>query len=281
MNPQNWRNRFERVLNKIPWKPGVSYDELITYLHSYRYEKDAYGSKEIFQNDYLLAHEIVEIECLKKKGLKIDKYVIQKNREEVYECHLKAMDYELKMACEDENSEHARMRIYDLISYICDEYRPAKLIPRVKSLIEKYTECGDSGIYSLLIKNGKDRDIEIGALGMIHFPRGYYVYIGSAQRGLRNRIKRHYSRNKKLKWHIDYLLSHAKLIDHFSLPLPKRCEERVSMEMQNIYPFIKNFGSSDSHAHSHLFHGAENIWPRTKAFFWKCFKNEYAKNLLG
>jgi len=127
------------------------------------------------------------------------------------------------------------------------------------------------GVYALLIENSKEKELEIGSLGMVHFSKGYYVYIGSAQRGLKRRIERHYSRNKKLRWHIDYLLNHAKIIDHLSLPLPKKCEEMVALEMQNIFPYIKNFGSSDTHASSHLFYCEEDsIWQKVKELLSKC-----------
>ena len=127
------------------------------------------------------------------------------------------------------------------------------------------------GVYAILIENSKEKEMRIGSLGMVHFSKGYYVYIGSAQRNLEKRINRHYSPRKKLRWHIDYLLNHAKIIDHFSLPLPKKCEERVAVEMQNIFPYIKDFGSSDTHASSHLFYCEENIiWEKVKELLSEC-----------
>jgi len=67
----------------------------------------------------------------------------------------------------------------------------------------------DSGYYLLLVYVRSGRDIAIGrrAGGSEFFPRGWYVYIGSAARGLSKRIERHFRKEKKLHWHIDYLLS--------------------------------------------------------------------------
>ncbi|MCP4265694.1 MAG: DUF123 domain-containing protein, partial [Candidatus Brocadiaceae bacterium] len=57
------------------------------------------------------------------------------------------------------------------------------------------------GIYALIIRLSKKKEIEIGRLGTFVFPKGYYVYTGSAQNGLEKRINRHYSSEKKFHWH--------------------------------------------------------------------------------
>ncbi len=51
-------------------------------------------------------------------------------------------------------------------------------------------------------------------MGMLPFPKGYYLYVGSAMgsnssTSLKNRVKRHVSEThlKKLFWHIDYFLA--------------------------------------------------------------------------
>jgi len=46
----------------------------------------------------------------------------------------------------------------------------------------------------------------IGRLGEFDIPAGRYLYSGSARRGLEARIARHLRRQKRLRWHIDYLL---------------------------------------------------------------------------
>ncbi len=134
------------------------------------------------------------------------------------------------------------------------------------------TNNKNSGIYSLLIENPTDRLITVGALGTIRFPVGYYVYVGSAQRNLNKRVKRHYSKDKKIRWHIDYFLQFAKIIEHYSLPLPKQCEEWIAMKMQDRAKYIPHFGASDSRAISHLFYGEIDIWESTKFFMKKCLE---------
>ena len=109
------------------------------------------------------------------------------------------------------------------------------------------------GIYFLLIYLPKSCKIEVGKLGKINFDRGYYVYLGSAQRNLLQRLLRHLRKNKKLHWHIDYLLQHGKIIKIFISSLPKKYEEIIARECSNIFPCISCFGSSDTKAKSHLF----------------------------
>jgi Uri superfamily endonuclease len=61
--------------------------------------------------------------------------------------------------------------------------------------------------YQLLIEVTRPVSANVGRLGRCDFPAGRYVYTGSATRNLEARIARHLSAEKKLHWHIDYLLT--------------------------------------------------------------------------
>lgn len=63
--------------------------------------------------------------------------------------------------------------------------------------------------YQLHIHLNKNIEIEIGKLGKFTFPMGNYIYTGSAKKNIDERIKRHQSNSpdKKLHWHIDFLLN--------------------------------------------------------------------------
>ncbi|MCX7162492.1 MAG: GIY-YIG nuclease family protein [Betaproteobacteria bacterium] len=61
--------------------------------------------------------------------------------------------------------------------------------------------------YQLEIEIGRPLRIRIGRLGEFLFPAGRYVYSGSARRNLEARIARHLRQEKKLRWHIDWLLA--------------------------------------------------------------------------
>lgn len=66
--------------------------------------------------------------------------------------------------------------------------------------------------YQLLIEVKAMVQISVGRLGLCRFPAGRYIYTGSAKRNLEARIARHLSREKRLHWHIDYLLLHPAVI---------------------------------------------------------------------
>ena len=67
------------------------------------------------------------------------------------------------------------------------------------------------GCYCLTIHLNNTKRIKVGKLGNINFKKGYYVYVGSAMNSLESRIKRHLIDEKKLHWHIDYLLKKTKI----------------------------------------------------------------------
>ena len=71
----------------------------------------------------------------------------------------------------------------------------------------------DSGLYQLVIQLGRRQVIDVGHLGRFAFPSGYYVYTGSAKLGLESRIARHLRKEKRLRWHIDYLLGQASIVE--------------------------------------------------------------------
>ena len=61
--------------------------------------------------------------------------------------------------------------------------------------------------YQLHIRLAAARELAVGRLGLFRFPAGLYLYTGSAKRNMEARIRRHCSKEKRLRWHIDYLLA--------------------------------------------------------------------------
>ncbi len=107
----------------------------------------------------------------------------------------------------------------------------------------------------LLVSNLSDpSDIEVGALGRLHFSRGIYVYAGSALNGLNARLKRHFSQQKTLWWHIDYLLVHAEALEALVLPSEKRLECSLNQMVASLEGSeeVKGFGVSDCRCSTHL-----------------------------
>ncbi len=112
------------------------------------------------------------------------------------------------------------------------------------------------GAYCIIIEVKKDSIIKIGALGRIKFRKGLYCYVGSALNSIEKRIERHLSKNKKLHWHIDYLLKNknTEIKKVFYKESNKREECRITgLVSKNSISEIEKFGCSDCKCKSHLF----------------------------
>ncbi|MGZ7069104.1 MAG: GIY-YIG nuclease family protein [Methanobacterium sp.] len=110
--------------------------------------------------------------------------------------------------------------------------------------------------YCLLIKLNKKSIIKVGKFGKLNFKKGFYVYVGSALNSIDARIKRHLKNDKKLFWHIDYLLNTSntsvkKVILERS---GEKWECDVAGQISKKGIQITNFGSSDCKCDSHLFY---------------------------
>ncbi len=116
-----------------------------------------------------------------------------------------------------------------------------------------------SGMYVLFIDVSKDITLEIGSLGEIKFVKGFYIYIGSALSpgGLAKRVERHLRSEKKLFWHIDYLLnsSLAEISAVAWIADQQKLECSISQEIDKLVDLvssISHFGSSDCKCKGHL-----------------------------
>jgi sugar fermentation stimulation protein A len=152
----------------------------------------------------------------------------------------------------------------------------AKNLAKVTNL----RKATDRGTYALVIYLPRAKTIRVGALGAFKFPRGYYVYIGSALNGLSARIARHLANARRLDsqsqalknlrgerlrqwtekkrfWHIDYLLEHARVIDVWTHESSARLEcewARVALALPNAQIVAPRFGASDCNCATHLVH---------------------------
>ena len=110
--------------------------------------------------------------------------------------------------------------------------------------------ASDQGAYCLVIRLDAESEATIGRLGRFRFPKGHYMYFGSAMRGLAARIARHKRRTKPLRWHIDYFLAlpAARLIAAVPYPSNLRQECDLNQAMQR-WPGtripVPGFGASD------------------------------------
>ena len=114
------------------------------------------------------------------------------------------------------------------------------------------------GSYILILKLNENKTINIGKLGKLEFKKGFYVYVGSALNSLEARIKRHLGQNKKIHWHIDYLLNFALITYVFLKEKSMKEECRIAQYFEEKLISIKDFGCSDCKCRSHLFYGNYN-----------------------
>ena len=111
------------------------------------------------------------------------------------------------------------------------------------------------GTYCLIISMKKSEKLDIGHLHNMHkYRKGYYVYIGSAMNSLVARINRHLSDDKKLHWHIDYLLENksSEIRDILFNISDKRIECDLASTIALNGEEVPKFGCSDCNCNSHL-----------------------------
>lgn len=113
------------------------------------------------------------------------------------------------------------------------------------------------GTYVLLVKMEKPKKVPVGRLGVIGFRGGFYAYVGSALNGLEKRIERHLRDEKKLHWHIDYLLKESGVLEVFRLKSNRRLECVIAGKLSEEFAVVPLFGCSDCSCKSHLFYSPE------------------------
>ena len=110
--------------------------------------------------------------------------------------------------------------------------------------------------YCLIILLNKSSTIKVGKLGEMDFKKGYYVYVGSALNSIDSRVRRHLSKEKKLFWHIDYLLNspNSNVEEVILERSPEKWECNVAVEISKKGISTDRFGCSDCKCSSHLFY---------------------------
>jgi len=122
------------------------------------------------------------------------------------------------------------------------------------------------GVYTFVFEILEKRRISVGSLLYIDFDEGLYVYVGSARGpgGLRKRIARHASKQKRVRWHIDYLTVDPHVVPRAAVYAVTEddLEEEIAralMESRIMVPTVKGFGCSDKKSFTHLFKCIESL----------------------
>lgn len=130
--------------------------------------------------------------------------------------------------------------------------KPISLLTYPEDILQR--ENHDRGDYMIVLRLQEDKDIVIGVKGIVHFPKGYYVYVGSAKQNLAARLTRHQRKRKKMHWHIDYFRQEAEV----TAVIPIRTADDLEHDIADSVNFIASwsiagFGCTDCHCSSHLF----------------------------
>jgi len=90
---------------------------------------------------------------------------------------------------------------------------------------------------------------------MLPLNKGTYLYVGSAQNDLEKRVERHFRREKRRFWHIDYLLENPAtiIVTVFYKEAPKTSECVIAEAIGKCGEAVGGFGRSDCRCRSHLF----------------------------
>jgi len=115
------------------------------------------------------------------------------------------------------------------------------------------------GTYALLVALERASETVVGRLGRFRFPAGFYLYVGSAlgPGGLAARVSRHLRADKRLHWHVDYVLHArgARVVEVWMTndAAPRECDwARVAMRLTGASVVVPRFGASDCRCAAHL-----------------------------
>ncbi|MFW9799114.1 MAG: DUF123 domain-containing protein, partial [Candidatus Thorarchaeota archaeon] len=119
------------------------------------------------------------------------------------------------------------------------------------------------GVYCLIFRIHQETIVPFGSRGDVGFVPGDWVYVGSAMgtssTRLENRISRHFSTEKKLHWHVDFLIEKVGLpVGVVWAEAEREMECMVAEKLRLDEDFEigpRGFGSSDCSGHcgSHIF----------------------------
>ncbi len=119
-------------------------------------------------------------------------------------------------------------------------------------------DTSDSGVYIAVFQLPKLCQIRVGRLGQFRLKRGFYLYVGSAQKNLSARLERHGKKKKPMRWHIDYLSSKSEMLGALEISGPRQRECELARELAGMFELAApGFGASDCRCGGHLFYAEQ------------------------
>ena len=139
---ENKIRRVKESLRSINYVVSdVSAKELVDYMCGETFSGDKTTLDDVLGNEYLLVHEVVEIDELKKMGRRIDRHVIVDSPKIIiYSAHLTALEVELSYALYKKDLDWIRMRLEQFRESVLedDPFLPRELRPRAIRLFRKF-----------------------------------------------------------------------------------------------------------------------------------------------
>lgn len=129
--------------------------------------------------------------------------------------------------------------------------KPNLQIERFRILLDG---SNGKGSYALVLKLPQAKEIEVGRLGTFNFPKGTFLYCGSAfgSGGLAARINHHFKKlrnfSNEYQWHIDYFIRFTNLVRIYYSHSATNLECIWSQMLANLpaaFIPVRGFGATD------------------------------------
>jgi len=122
----------------------VSAQEFYDYMTGEIFSDDPTTLDDVLGSEYLMVHELVEINELKKMGRTIDKRVIVDSPKTViYDAHLTAMEIELRYALNKRDYFWVKIRLRHHKESVLDDdpNLPEEMRPRAETIFERFSRA--------------------------------------------------------------------------------------------------------------------------------------------
>ena len=111
------------------------------FLSEDNYESNKITLLDVLKNEYLMIHELIEINEFKKMGRKIDRHIIiDSQKEEIYKAHFFAQEFEMDYAFKKKDYSWIKIRLKHHKSVLdTDPNLPKEMRSVAQNIYEKFS----------------------------------------------------------------------------------------------------------------------------------------------
>jgi hypothetical protein len=134
----------KKMLESINYFVGeLSAKEFFDYMSGETFSGDTITLEDVLRNEYLLIHEVVEVNELKRMGRTIDvRVILDSPKPIIYAAHFRALERELEYALRRKDYAWVESRIRQQeIVLENDPHLPDEMKPRAKAIFEKFIKA--------------------------------------------------------------------------------------------------------------------------------------------